>query len=895
MLTDLFHRLRALFARNAVEHEINEELQFHFDRQVETYQKAGLDQAEAVRRARLKFGGLDQVKEEYRDALGTRLVDECWRDLRHAVRSLCSNPIISITVVLSLALGVGANTAIFSLVNALLIRSLPVEDPERLVIVGDTAVESRSWSNPLWEQIRSRSRLFDGAFAWSPEQFNLNRGGEAQFVEGIFASGAFFEVLGVRAAIGRTFTSTDDHPGGGTDGPVAVISDGFWRRRFGGTPDAIGKPLMLGSVAFTVIGVTPPTFFGTDVGRRFDVVLPLGAEPLLLGADSSLELGARNWLRIMLRLKPDQSLDAASATLRGIQQQIRAATLSDIPDSFRARYLEAPFALTSASTGRSPLRNQYARPLVALMIIVGVVLLIACLNIANLMMARADARRHEMSVRTSLGASRVQLARLVLTEVAVLTGIGALAGIGLSRWMGHLLVQQLSTRNDLVFLELTFDWRVFGFASAVAVVTAVLLGIVPAWQFALSNPGDSVRERGRGSVGGGRSPVAATLVVGQVALSLALVVAAGLFVRTFASLSLRHVGFTKDHILVANVTAPMTQYTLPRLVTVYERIREAVAAVPGVQRAAISDITPVGGSSRQNLIDIPGSALSEADRIVWVNVISPGWFATYGTRLLAGRDIASTDRQNSPRVAVVNEAFGRKFLQRENPVGGTFAAGVPGSTTSFEIVGVVEDAVYHSLREPVPPTMYTATTQRAAARPYVNVSVSMPGGSSAVTSRAIAEAIHQVDPNLVLQFTPLTEQVDAALNQERILALLSGFLGALALLLAGIGLYGLTAYAVSRRRAEIGIRIALGAAAGSVVWLLVRRTGVMVAVGMAGGAVLSLWASQFVNTLVWGLEPTDTVTFLGAAVTLATVGALAAWMPARQAAQIDPIAVLRES
>jgi predicted permease len=895
MLTDLFHRLRALVARRAVENELDEELRFHFDRLVDSYKKAGASPDDAFRRARLEFGGLDQVKEEYRDSLGTRLVEECWRDLRHAKRSLAANPLVSTIVVVSLALGIGANAAIFSLLNALLLRPLPVQDPERLAILGDTVADARSWSNPVWEQIRARSSSFGGALAWSPQQFNLARGGQAQFVEGMFASGEFFEVLGVRAVVGRTFTTADDRRGGGPDGPVAVIGEAFWKRQFGGAADVIGRPLTLGSVTFTIIGVMPPSFFGPDVGRRFDVVLPIGTEPLLLGANSSLDVVGRNVLRIMLRLKEDQSVDEASGLLRGIQEQIRAATIAQIPDLMRPRYLEAPLTVTSASTGRSSLRNQYGRPLVALAIIVGAVLLVACLNIVNLLLARASARRHEMSLRSSLGASRIQLARLVLLEAAVLTGVGALVGVSVSRWMSHLLVQQLSTQRNLVFLDLAFDWRVLGFAFAMAAAATLLIGIVPAWQSTRATPGDFLRERSRGSDLQGRSPVAAALVVSQVAISLVLVVAAALFVRTFANLVYRDVGFKKDQIVVVNVTAPMTKYTLQRLVGVYDRIREAVAALPGVDGAVLSDITPAGGSARETLVELPGGALPEAERAVSVNVVSPGWFAAYGTRLLAGRDIAITDRTTTPAVALVNQTFVRKFFGSDHAIGRTIAAGTPGRMTSFEIVGVVEDAVYRSLRDPVPPTIYTATTQRTAARPYVNVSVSMPAELSSATTQAIAEAIRQIDPELVLQFLPLSEQVNGALNQERLLALLSGFLGILALLLAALGLYGLTAYAVGRRRAEIGIRMALGARAASVVWLFVRRTAVLVALGLAAGVMLSFWASQFIAALMWGLEPRDTLTLLGAAGLLAAVGVLAAWVPARQAARIDPIAVLRPS
>jgi predicted permease len=895
MLTDLFHRLRALVARRTVENELDEELRFHFDRLVDSYKNTGVSPADALRRARLEFGGLDQVKEEYRDALGTRLVEECWRDLRHAIRSLAANPLVSIVVVISLALGIGANAAIFSLVNALLLRPLPVQQPERLAVLGDTAVEGRSWSNPVWEQIRARASLFDGALAWSPQQFNLARGGEAQLVEGVFASGEFFEVLGVRAAVGRTFTAVDDRRRGGPDGPVAVIGDAFWKRRFAGAQDVIGRPLTLGSVTFTIIGVMPPSFFGPDVGRRFDVVLPIGTEPLLLGANSSLNVVGRNWLRIMLRLKAGQSVEEASGLLRGIQEQIRTATIGEIPDLMRPRYLAAPLMLTSASTGRSPLRNQYGRPLVALAIIVGAVLLVACLNIVNLLLARASARRHEMSLRTSLGASRIQLARLVFLEAAVLTGVGALVGASLSRWMSQMLVQQLSTQRNVVFLDLAFDSRGVGFAFAIAVATAVLIGVVPAWQSTRSKPGDFLRARSRGSDLQGRSPIAAALVVSQVAISLVLVVAAALFVRTFANLLYRDMGFTKDHIVVVNVTAPMTKYTLQRLTAVYDRIREAVAALPGVQGAVLSDITPAGGSARETLVDIPGAALPEAERAVSVNVVSPGWFAAYGTRLLSGRDIAVTDRLTTPVVALVNQTFARKFFGSGDAIGRTIAAGTPGRMTNFEIVGVVEDAVYRFLRDPVPPTIYTATTQRSAARPYVNVSVSMPAGLSAATTQAIAEAIRQIDPDLVLQFMPLGEQVDSALNQERLLALLSGFLGILALMLAALGLYGLTAYAVGRRRGEIGIRMALGARAASVVWLFVRRTAVLVALGLAVGIMLSFWASQFIAALMWGLQPRDTLTLLGAAGLLAAVGVLAAWVPARRAARIDPVAVLRAS
>lgn len=693
--------------------------------------------------------------------------------------------------------------------------------------------------------------------------------------------------------LGRTFTTADDVRGGLPDGPVAVLSHDFWRRHFAGSPDAIGKPIVLGSVTFTVIGVTPASFFGPRVGRRFDVVLPLGVEPLLSGANSGLDLVGRNWLGIMVSRRPGQSLDAATTALRGVQPQILDATLRGVPPPAVPRYLRTPFDLTPAFNGSSPLRARYREPLVMLMAIVAGVLLIACVNIANLMLARGVARRHEMSVRVALGASRLHVARLMLAEAVVLSSTGALLGLGLARWLTPLLVQQLSTRGNAVFLDLAPDWRVLAFAIAVTIVTAVLFGTVPAWQSARADPAHALKEQHRGAVGGG-SRFGSVLVSVQVALSLVLVVAAGLFIRTVAGLATQHVGATRDRVLVVNVTPPMTQYTLPKLVAVYDRVREVVAALPGVERAALSDITPVGGSSRTTAAEVTGGVALEGDNgIASVNVVSAGWLATYGMRLRGGREFAETDRINTAPVAMVNEAFARRFLNGANPIGRTLSTGAGRARQSFEIVGLVEDTVYRSLRDPAPPTIFTPTMQRSAARPYVNVSVLAAGGSPLLLSRPIAEAIRQIDPSFVLQFRPLTEQVNEAMTQERVVAWLSGFFGALALLLAGLGLYGVTAYSVSRRRPEIGMRLALGATPMAVVSLIMKRVAVLVCAGTAAGALVSLWASRFVGTLVWGLEPDDPMTLVAAALVLALVAALAGWIPAWRASRIDPIVALR--
>jgi putative ABC transport system permease protein len=816
-------------------------------------------------------------------------------DIRLALRGLRATPIVSMVAIVSLTLGIGLNTAIFSLVNSLLLRPLPVANPEQLTILFDSSTPTRAWSNPLWEQIRARANVFDGAFAWSHSQdtFNLARGGEAQFINGIWASGDMFRVLGVQPVIGRTFTTVDDRRGGGPDGPVTVISHDFWQRHYGGVHDAIGRPITLNGVAFTVIGVTPEGFFGPDVGERFDVIVPIGVEPLIVGSNSGLDLRGRHWLSIMIRRRADQSLDAASAAMRGLQQDLRNS-LAAI-DAAYARDLQEPLTLVDASTGRSPLRQRYRVALVMLQFVAIAVLVIACVNVANLMMARAVARRHEMSLRVALGASHTRLAGLLMAEAVILAAAGALPAIAAAQWVSRFVVQQISTPDNVVYVDLSADWRVWAFAATAALMTAVLFGVAPAWQSMRADPIDAMRERGRGAATGERSLVSTTLVGVQVALSLVLIVAAGLFAQTSSELASRHVGTSRDRVLLVSITAPMTRYTLKTLIPVYERVLEGVRAVPGVERAAISDITPASGAGRLSSVEFPGTPLAESDRGSTFNVISPGWLQTYGVRLVAGRDFANSDRPNTPQVALVNKAFARRFLSGENPVGRSMRVGLLSGMTNVEIVGVVEDTVYRSLREAETATVYTSTTQRAAARSYVNLSALAAHGDPMLLSRSIATAVREVDPELVLRFRPLTAQVSAAMSQERLVAFLSGAFGVLALVLAALGLYGVTAYTVNRRRAEIAMRMALGADASGVVKLVMTHIAILVAAGILCGAMLSLWATRFVGTLVWGLEPRDPTTFAAAAMILATVAGVAGALPAWRASRIDPADVLKET
>jgi predicted permease len=826
-------------------------------------------------------------------------------DLRLAFRQLWAAPVVSVVAVLSLALGIGANTAIFSLVNSLMLRALPVTQPEQLVLL-TSAGQSTSWTNPIWEEVRARADRFGGAMTWANHRFDLSQGGEAQFVAGMWTSGSFFDVLGARVLLGRPLTTDDDRRGGGPDGAVAVVSYGFWRRHFGGAGDVIGRRITLDRVPFTVVGVTAPGFFGPDVGGSFDVIVPLGAEPLVEGRASQLDERSSWWLNIMIRLKPDQSLAAAEAALAAMRPHVREATM---PPGVSARvtnqYLNDPLTLAPAATGRSPLRTRYERPLLTILVVVGLVLLVACANIANLQLARATARRREVSLRIALGASRWQVARQFLAESLLLASIGAGAGLLFARWAGPAIVSQISTDTAPVFLDLAPDLRVLAFTTAITVVTALLFGTVPALRATRAQPADALRasagqalhshggSRSRGNLGEGG------LVVAQVAMSLVLVVAAGLFIRTFARLADVPLGFQPQSVVIVSATAPRNHFDAVQLPALQERMLEAVRAVPGITHAALSSKSPVGQGNWTDRADVPGmEPIPESERRVWMNSLSADWFTTYGTPILAGRDFNEHDSTGAKRVAIVNETFVRKFMKGANPIGRTVAIGASYSSspaTPLEIVGLAGDAVYRTLRDPVPPTVYVPNAQRGGPMSTAYIGARTFADHPMLAVKSLGAAIAAVDPNVVLTFRPLTDQVNASLTQERVVAMLSGFFGALALLLAGLGLYGVTSYAVNRRRTEIGIRMALGAAPAGVVRLVLSRVSLLVGLGVVVGAGLSLWASQFVSTLLYGLEPRDPATLVASSATLALVGALAGWLPAYRASRIDPADVLRDS
>jgi predicted permease len=816
------------------------------------------------------------------------------QDVRDALRALRAAKTVSVLATLSLALGIGANTAIFSMLNGLLLKTLPVKEPQELALL--TLGPTRpSWTNPIWEQVRARPEIAGGAFAWGSTRFNLATGGQTDVVDGVWASGGYFDVLGVEPLLGRTLHEIDDRRGGGPDGPVAVISYRFWQRRFGGAHDVIGRSLTVERVPYTIVGVTPPGFFGLEVGVSFDVAIPIGTEPLIRGRESSLDRRANWWLRMMVRRRDGQSLEEAQRALRAVQQQIREATMSpEWRAQDQARYLAEPITLSDAATGTSRLRERYQRPLTTMMCVVALVLLIACANIANLLLARGTARRHEMSVRLALGAPRARLVRQLLCESVLLSAGGATLGLAFAQWGSRLLVRQLSTPTTNVALELGLDWRILAFTTIVSVATALLFGTAPALRTARVAPNEALKEQGRGVSSDRRFGLGNLLVVVQVALSLVLIVGAGLFLKTFRTLAGLDLGFDREPVLLVSVNAQALDPA--RRSGVFRRMCEQASNVTGVEAAALSVVTPVSGSTWNTLFEFSeGPELPERERIVNVNHVTPGFFRTYGTRLLAGREFSSQDRVGTQPVAIVNESFARKYFGGANPVGKRFReASLPGRPgITREIVGYVQDSAYLSPREPFSPTAYFSLDQRAEALTSINLSVRSATASPLLLIKAVADAIGSVDGRLAFTFRPLREQVDASMVQERLVAALSSFFGGLALLLAALGLYGVTSYAVGRRRTELGIRMALGAAPHSVVRLVLGRVALLVGSGLALGAAAALYLGRFVSALLFEPQPRDPLIFAVAAIVLAGIGAAAGWIPARRASRIDPATVLR--
>lgn len=820
------------------------------------------------------------------------------RDLRFAVRQMRQAPIVSGVALLSLALGIGANVAIFSLVNALILKPLPVYQPDQLVIIGfqGTRNFNTALTNPQWEYIRDHQAMLVGAGAYGNPRFDLNAGGEARPAQGLFVSGHFFDTLGVTPHLGRLFTADDDRRGGGLDGAVAVLSYGFWQREYGGRPDVLGRSIDLDGHPFTIIGVTQRGFLGVQIGRAFDVAAPLGTEPIIRGAESQLDRRSTWWLTAIGRLAPGQTLAQAQSQLRAFQPQLREATVPpNYNEEARKSYLTDPMSLAPGATGISGLRDRYSRPLYVLLGIVGLVLAIACANMANLLLAQSAARRRELVVRLSLGAGRWQLVRQLLVESLMLSAIGSLAGLALATWGSRAIVSMLSTRTQIVDINLSMDWRVFAFTTVVGVLTGLLFGVAPAFRGTALTPADALRDHSRGVVGGGsRFQAGQALVALQVALSFVLVFGSSLFVRTLVSLTNQDLGFESSHVLVGNIDLRGTGVPRDNHLRLFTEVRQAIAAIPGVESASISFLTPVSGTSWNEEVRVPG--YTGSNEPVWFNGVSPDFFRTLGTPILAGRDVAETDRLNAPDVVVVNEAFSKKYFGGDNPVGRSFTIvgfGPANPNRTVEIIGLAATAKYQRLREAAQPTVYGAFAQQRLINAGARISIRTTGAPMAARN-AIVQAASTVNSKISIDLKPLDEDVGANVLQERLVATLSAFFGGLALLLAALGLYGVMSYTVTRRRNEIGIRLALGAEPEAVVRLVLRNVAVITVAGLIAGAAASVGTGRFINTLLYNLAASDRTMIAVTALTLAAAAAIAGYLPARRAARIDPMTALRE-
>jgi putative ABC transport system permease protein len=886
-MTKIFRRLLYLFDRSRHDADLREEIEAHRALRQDAFERDGLAPADAAHASRRALGNVALAVDDARDVWTIRTVDHVWQDVRVALRGLLKSPGFALVAVATLALGIGANTALFSIFSSLILRPLPVRDPASLA-----RLLNGSWSYPIWQEMKARDTvLFDGVFAWSGQSFDLAEGGQSDLVDGAYVSGGLFDVLGVTAIRGRMITLADDSRAA-PDGAVAVISHRFWQQRFAGASDVVGRELTVQRIPFTIVGVMPPGFFGPDVGRMADVMLPFAAEPLIRGQESRLASAGSAWLQIMVRLKPGQSLEQTNAALRAAQAQI-------VETSTVSRQRSEPLTLAPAANGNSPLRTRFETPLVAMVVAVALVLLVACANIASLLLARALARRREISVRLALGSSRFRIARLLLTESLIVAAIGAALGLVFATWSSALLVQQLSTWDRTVSLDLALDWRVLAFTAALACLSAIVAGVAPALGLKRIAAAETLNSAGRAITGDRRFSVRGALVVAQISVSLVLVVAAGLFLRTFTSLNQLPLGFVPEPLLVVELNLQANGGPLEQRGARVDRLREAAAAVPGVRSASVSSTRLLtGGGWSSGVVGIGDGEMLRLRALgrpsLWLNATTPGWFETMGTPLRSGRDFAAADRVGSRPVAIVNEAFVRQYLPGKPALGQTVR--IFDGTTRYEIVGVVGDAVYTMPRDGMPATMYVPVAQRNPSEYWEGVllTINAAPGQRAAVARDAAAALTRVDPGIAFRFGTFDQLVEATVTQERLIAMLSGFFGALALLLAAVGLYGVVAHAVRARQTEIGLRMALGAAPSSILRLVFQRVGVLIAAGLALGLAGSFWAARFVEALLFQLEARDPVTFAGAAAVLVAVGVIAAWMPARRAARLDPATVLRE-
>lgn len=823
------------------------------------------------------------------------------RDLRHAFRLLRLSPGFTIVAVLTLALGIGANTAIFQLIDSIRLRAIPVKNPEQL---GTIRIADRHWGSgqfsgqysqltfPMWEQILKRQEGFSEMAVWTGQEFNLANGGEVHYAKGLRVSGEFFHVLRVQPILGRLINPEDDQPGCGTS--AANISYAFWQRNYAGDPSVIGQRLTLDGNSFQILGVTPPRFIGISVGDTFDVAIPVCVEPILSPRNNRLTLRHAWWLASIGRLKLGWTIQRVNAQINAATPAILQETIPTTYDSDATKkYLEYKLGAFSASTGFSGLREDSETPLWLLLGISGLVLLIACANLANLMLARAGARERQITIRRALGASRWRMIRELLSESLLLAFAGSVCGLFLAFAVSHMLVAFISTQQNQISLDLGMDWRVLAFTTALAVLTTVSFGLAPAIRATRAEPATLLQSGSRGSTGGReRFSLRRILVVSQVALSVVLLMGALLFVRSLRNLTTLNVGFLQTGILVTTVDFDRLHLPEERYTEYKHELVKHVQAMPGVESAADAMLVPFGGSTWNDEVL---NQDSEADAgSAWMNYLGPGYFSTIGTQLLAGRDFDDRDTATSVKVAIVNQAFVQKILKGAYPLGRRFRIHEPPGKPRplYEIVGLTKDNKFQDMHEEFLPFMYFPATQQEKPSPddQILIRSSLPLASLMASMK---QTIGDVNPGIDLDFKIFKTRIHDSLLQDQLMATLSGFFGFLAALLAAIGLYGVISYMVVQRTKEIGIRMAIGAERVDVLGLILREAGLLTVTGLVIGAGLALGAAQAAKSLLYGLKPRDPITLVAAVVVLSAVAAFASFWPAYRASKLDPLIALR--
>lgn len=826
------------------------------------------------------------------------------RDFRFAIRTLAKSPGFCVVAVGSLALGIGANTAIFTLTDQLLLRLLPIKQPEQLVMLDrkgsnhGSNTGSNAVSFPMYQDIRDRNTAFSGMFCRYQTPLSLSAEGKTQRVTGELVSGNFFPVLGVGAAAGRVFNASDDlHQGGH---PYGVLSYSFWKSQFGGDRSVIGQKFLVNNYPITIIGVSEKGFDGIDPSVSPQIRIPMMMKKAMTpGPWYSLNDRRSSFAQVFGRLKPGVSLAQAKAGLQPLYHQILAVEVREQAFAKASAYSRDQFLrgwvnVLPAAKGRSRLRSQFQNPLLVLMAVVGFVLLIACANLANLLIARASARQKEIAIRMALGASRGRLVRQLLVECCVLSLAGGALGLVLAVAMAHTLISFIPQGTTPITLSATPDWRIFGFAFAVSLATALLFGLIPALLATRPDIAVTLKSQAAAVVGGGSVRLRKALVVAQVTLSLLLLVGSGLFVKTLKNLKDTDPGFRIDRLVSLKIDPPRNGYSSQRALTFYREMQERMNAVPGVKSASLAVVPLLDGDEWDSSVTVEGYRAKQGEDVdPHMNYIAPGFFSTLAIPIRLGRDFTVNDQKNSPKVAIVNETFANRYFKGQTPVGRHIGMGSdPGTPTDITVIAVVKDTKYENLRDRIPPEVYV---------PYTQTPFSVEMTAYARTERepeqafsALRQVVRGMDFNLpIYEMRTLSEQVERSVSTESLVATLSTVFGLLATFLAAIGLYGVMAYTVTQRTREIGIRMALGADRGRVIWLVMREVLILLGVGVALGAPAALGLTRLVQSQLYGVAPHDPITLITAVIVIALTAAFAGYTPGKRATRIHPMEALR--